>query len=132
MSLRRRMSYVAAAVVAVAIILVAAICYWVVRHQLRGGTENEPKGQAAAIQQGNYDSLNQQLPGLPASAGGPAPYFQVALPDGTQVRQGGMTFPTNPEAGKVAPGEAEPYLTHLRVNGSPLREISVAAPRVPF
>jgi len=31
MSLRRRMSYVAAAVVAVAIILVAAICYWVVR-----------------------------------------------------------------------------------------------------
>jgi two-component system, OmpR family, sensor histidine kinase MprB len=130
MSLRRRLSYVAAAVVAVAIILVAAICYWVVRHQLRGEIDNELKAQAAAIQQGNYDSLNQQLPGLPASAGGPAPYFQVALPDGSQVRQGGMTFPNSPRAGKVASGDAKPYLADLRIHGSHLREIVFAAPGV--
>jgi two-component system sensor histidine kinase MprB len=123
MTLRRRLSYVAAAVVAVAIILVAAVCYWAVRHQLRGEIDNELKAQAAAIQQGNYDSLNQQLPGLPASAGGPAPYFQVALPDGTQIRRGGMTFPNSPQAGKVAIGDAKPYLTDLRIHGSHLREI---------
>jgi two-component system sensor histidine kinase MprB len=131
MSLRRRLSYVAAAVVGIAIILVALICYWVVRGQLRGEIDNELKAQAAAIQEGHVDSLTQQLPGLPASAGGPAPYVQVALPDGSQVpNRGRMPFPNSPAAGKVAAGAAGPYLTDLRIGGSHLREIVFAAPGI--
>lgn len=93
MSLRRRISYVAAAAVAVAILLAALVCYWVVRGQLRGEVDNELKAQAAAIQHGDFHSLDQQLPVLPASAGGPAPYVQAVLADGTTVpSRGGDHF----------------------------------------
>ncbi len=127
MSLRRRLSYVAAAVVAIAIVLASLVCYWVVRDQLRGEIDNELKAQAAAIEEGDIHSLGQQLPGLPASAGGPAPYVQIALPDGAQLpNQGGITFPNSPRAGKVAAGGAGPYLADLHVDGSHLREIVFA------
>jgi two-component system, OmpR family, sensor histidine kinase MprB len=129
MSLRRRLSYVAAAVVAIAIVLAAMVCYWVVRDQLRGEVDGELRAQAAAIQQGDYHSLDQQIPGLPASAGGPAPYAQLVLPDGTQVPgQGTLTFPNSARAGKVAARGSGPYLADLHIGGSHLREIVFAVP----
>ena len=127
MSLRRRISYVAAAAVAVAILLAALVCYWVVRGQLRGEIDNELKAQAAAIQNGDYHSLDQQLPVLPASAGGPAPYVQATLADGTPVpSRGGITFPDSARASQVAAGGAGPYLADIHVEGSHLREIVFA------
>ncbi len=127
MSLRRRLSYVAAAAVAIAIVLAALICYWVVRDQLRGEIDSELKAQAAAIQEGDYHSLAQQVPGLPASAGGPAPYVQVVLADGTTIpSQGGLVLPDSARASNVAAGGAGPYLADIRVSGSHLREIVFA------
>ncbi len=127
MSLRRRISYVAAAAVAVAILLAALVCYWVVRGQLRGEVDNELKAQAAAIQHGDFHSLDQQLPVLPASAGGPAPYVQAVLADGTTVpSRGGITFPDIARARNVAAGGSGPYLADIRLGGSHLREIVFA------
>jgi two-component system sensor histidine kinase MprB len=127
MSLRRRISYVAAAAVAIAILLAALVCYWVVRGQLRGEVDNELKAQAAAIQQGDFHSLGQELPVLPASAGGPAPYVQAVLADGTPVpSRGGIAFPDSTRASKVAAGGSAPYLADIRVGGSHLREIVFA------
>jgi two-component system sensor histidine kinase MprB len=126
-SLRRRISYVAAAAVAIAIVLAALVCYWVVRGQLRGEVDNELKAQAAAIEHGDYHSLTQQVPGLPASAGGPAPYVQAVLADGTAIpSQGSFTFPDSARAASVASGSAAPYLTDIRFGGSHLREIVFA------
>jgi two-component system, OmpR family, sensor histidine kinase MprB len=72
MSLRKRLSLVAAAAVAVAIVIAACVCYFVVRGQLRGQVDNELRAQAIAVQQTGR-GLDNPLPVLPPSAGGPAP-----------------------------------------------------------
>jgi two-component system sensor histidine kinase MprB len=81
LSLRRRISYVAAATTAVAIVLAALVCYWVVRSQLRGQVDDALRAQATAVQQGDLRALDQQLPGIPANMGGPAQYWQIVTAD---------------------------------------------------
>ncbi len=129
MTLRKRVGLVAGVTVGVAILMASIVCYWVVRGQLRGEVDNELKAQAATIQQGDAHSLAQALPGIPASAGGPAPYVQGVRPDGTQIPiQGGITLPDSARASQVAAGGAGPYLTDVNVAGSHLREIVFLAP----
>ena len=109
--------------------IAALVCYLVVRGQLRGEVDSELRAQAAAIEHGDFHSLGQQLPGLPASAGGPAPYVQIVLADGhAYPRQGGLTLPAGNRAAAVASGTAAPYMTDLRIGDTHLREYVVPVP----
>jgi two-component system, OmpR family, sensor histidine kinase MprB len=128
MSLRKRLSLVAATAVGVAIAIAAVVCYFVVRDQLRGQVDDELKAQAAIVQR-LAESLGQPLPGLPASAGGPAPYEQLVLADGTSYRrQGDISLPVDNQVRAVAAGQLSSYMTDIRVNGSRLREIAIPIP----
>ncbi len=129
MPLRRRLGLIAAAAVAVAVAIAAVVCYLVVRGQLRGEVDGELRAQASAVQRGDFHALDQPLPGLPASAGGPAPYVQVVLADGTTYpRQGGIVLPNSVRASRVAVGLAPPYLRDLHIGPSHLRELTFPVP----
>jgi two-component system, OmpR family, sensor histidine kinase MprB len=122
MSLRRRLSYVAAAVVAVAIILVAAVCYWVVRDQLRGQVDDALRAQARAVLGVPNPGVGQQLPGIPPSAGGPAQYFQIVSMSGRAL-DGDYGLPIDSHVTAVATGKASSYLRDIQVGNNHLREV---------
>ena len=127
MNLRKRVAVAAAIAVAIAVVLVAIVSYFVVRDQLRGAVDSALKAQAAAVQQ--HPDLNSLLPGIPASAGGPAPYAQILLADGSVIPiEGNVTLPVTSNETKVAGGNAPPYLTDVRVGGSHLRVITFWIP----
>ncbi len=129
MPLRRRVGLAAAAAVGIAIILACGIAYFVVRDQLRGQVDSALRAQATAIQRGDFGSLNNQLPSIPPSAGGPAPYVQAVLADGTVLpRQGGVTLPVTHQVLAVAANGGAPYMTDMRVRSSNLREITFQIP----
>ena len=131
MPLRRRLALVSAVAVGVAILLAACVCYLVVRGQLRGQIDSELKAQGVFVQQGDLTSLSDQVPQLPASAGGPAPYSQGVAADGTS-QASSLVLPIDARTMAVARGEAGPYLEDVRVGGSHLRVITVSLPyRVP-
>ncbi len=123
MALRRRVGLAAAAAVAIAVVLVACVSYLVVRGQLRGQVDDSLRAQAAAIVRGA--GLEQPFPGIPASAGGPAPYVQVVLADGTTFhRQGDLALPVAKQVVSVAAGTTGPYMTDVHLGGSHLRELA--------
>jgi two-component system, OmpR family, sensor histidine kinase MprB len=128
-TLRRRVGMAAGIAVGVAVLLAALISYLVVRGQLRGQVDAELRAQATAIQETGH--LDRPFPGLPASAGGPAPYAQVVLAGGRVYgREGNLQLPVNPHVLAVAAGGGA-YLTDVRVGASHLREIVFQFP-LPF
>ncbi len=126
MPLRRRVGMVAAVAVGVAVILVAGVAYFVVRHQLRSQVDTALRAQAAMVEQ-NLSSLDQRFPGIPASAGGPAPYVQIVSADGTPVL-GDLKLPITPQVTAVAAGQSGPIMLDVRVGSSHLREIVFKIP----
>jgi two-component system, OmpR family, sensor histidine kinase MprB len=130
MPLRRRLALVSAAAVGIAILLAAMICYLVVRGQLRGEIDNELRAQASVVQHGDIRSLlGQPLATIPASAGGPAPYAQLVLADGTRYgRDGNINLPIDAHARAVASGAASAFLSDITVAGSHLREYTFPIP----
>ncbi len=127
MPLRRRVGLAAAAAVAIAVVLVALVAYFVVRNQLLGQVDNSLRAQMVAIQHGA--DLERPLPGLSASAGGPAPYVQVVMADGTVLpRLGNLRLPVNSQVRAVAAGNTAPYMTDVYVGGSHLRELAFGIP----
>ena len=129
MALRRRLSIIAAASVGVAILLAVAVCYAVVRGQLQGQVDNSLRAQAQAFQQSPLQSLNaSQVPGIPASAGGPAPYVEAYWDNQrTRIGQGMLWLPLT-AAGRaiVRTGEGRSQIYTTRVGGNDLRVIVFA------
>jgi two-component system sensor histidine kinase MprB len=121
LSLRRRISYVAAATTAVAIVLAALVCYWVVRSQLRGQVDDALRAQATAVERVGARALDQQLPGIPPNMGGPAQYFQIVTA-GNQ-REGDFNLPIDPQVRDVAAGNQVTYLKDVQVGDNHLREL---------
>jgi two-component system, OmpR family, sensor histidine kinase MprB len=127
MSLRRRVGMAAALAVTVAVVLVAIVAYVVVRHQLLSQVDNALRAQANVIEQ--RFGLGTPFPGIPASAGGPAPYGELVAADGSVYeRTGGVVLPVNSQIMEVAAGESGPYLTSAHVASSHLRELAFHAP----
>jgi two-component system sensor histidine kinase MprB len=127
MTLRRRVGMAAAAAVAIAAVLVAGISYFEVRTQLRGQVDNALRAQANAIE--HRAGLNSPFPSIPASAGGPAPYAEVVLADGTTYgRQGDISLPVNNHVLAVAAGNSRPYMADFHVGGSHLRALAFQIP----
>jgi two-component system sensor histidine kinase MprB len=122
MSLRKRLSLVAAAAVGVAIVIAAVVCYLVVRGQLVGQVDNELEAQAVLVQQHGNFGLDSPFPGLSASAGGRAPYAQIAGADGSVLRSlGELTLPVDSATRAVAAGHLNSRLADTTTNGIHLR-----------
>ncbi len=127
MTLRRRVGVAAAIAVAIAVVLMAAISYWVVRGQLRGQVDDALRAQANAIE--HSAGLNAPFPSIPPSAGGPAPYVQVVMADGSILpRRGGIRLPVNPHVLAVAGGGSAPYMEDIYADRSHLRELAFQLP----
>jgi two-component system sensor histidine kinase MprB len=123
--LRRRLAWVAAASVAVAVLIAVVVSYMVVRSQLRSQVDGALKAQAQAVQNGDFHALQQQVPGIPASAGGPAPYVQIVLANGTtESNQGNISLPVNAHTRLVAIGNERSYLSDAWVGDNHLRVIA--------
>jgi two-component system sensor histidine kinase MprB len=124
-SLRRRLALIAAASVAVAVLIAAMVCYLVVREQLRSQVDTALIAQASAVQHGQVMHLGGDLPGLAASAGGPAPYTQAVSANGqTTVLGSNLTLPVSAATLSLADGNGTTYLSDVHVGASHLREIS--------
>jgi two-component system sensor histidine kinase MprB len=122
MTLRRRLGLAAAVAVAIAVALAAGVAYLVVRNQLRSEVNGELRAQAAQILHGEPHALDEPLPGLPASSGGPAPYVQLVIASGqAYARQGDVRLPAGRRAAAVAAGTENPYMTDLHLGTSHLR-----------
>jgi len=113
--------------VGIAVVLVACVCYFVVRGQLRGQVDDALRAQATAVERGFQ--LERPLPGISASVGGPAPYAQLVLADGTTYPiLGDLSLPVNSSVLAVAAGSSGPYMTDVHVDGSHLRELTFQIP----
>ena len=122
MPLRKRLSLVAAAAVAVSIATAAGVCYWVVRNQLRSQIDQTLTGQAVLIQHNVPNALASQIPGLPASAGGRAPYSQIVTAGNTEHQTvGDLPLPYDPLVNSVANGQRPSAFEDITVSGVRLR-----------
>ena len=75
--------------------------------------------------EGQFALRGGDLPGLPANAGGPAPYARVVLGDGTSYRfSGDLMLPVDSHARQIASGANTVYLGDINVGGSHLRELT--------
>ena len=101
------------------------VCYLVVREQLRSQIDTELTAQASAIQHGDLMRLGGSVPGIPASAGGPAPYSQAVWASGQVEPLGSnLTLPVSATTRGLAHGNGSMYLSDVHVGSSHLREIS--------
>jgi two-component system sensor histidine kinase MprB len=121
-TLRRRVGLAAGAAVGLAIVTASIVCYLVVRGQLRSEVDNALDAQYAAIHNGQL-SLGQPLPGIPASAGGSAQYYQIVGADGSSLT-GNLALPISSQTVAVANGTADTFKTDVMVGGSDLRELT--------
>jgi two-component system sensor histidine kinase MprB len=123
--LRKRVAIAAASVVALAVIVVAIVCYTLVRSQLLSQVDHDLQAQAVVVQQQGQQALNQPPVGPPASAGGPAEFYQVIAPDGSIG--GNISLSVPGRAMSVADGQAGPFFSDVQIEGSRFRALTFAA-----
>jgi two-component system sensor histidine kinase MprB len=122
MTLRKRLSLIAAASVAIAVLIAVVVCYTVVRHQLRSQVDTALVMQRQTdLQSGRIQE--ESVPGIPASAGGPAQYQAIVVGNGqSRVIQGNVSLPVSAAVRRIAAAGTgssirDVYVgdTHLRV-----------------
>ncbi len=126
MPLRRRLAIACASAVALAVVIVAIVCYLVVRGQLLSQVDEALKAQAAAVQTQGQAALNQPPVGPPASAGGPAQYYHVVAADGSTG--GDITLPVTARDTAVANNQGDPFFSTVQIGGNNYRELTFTAP----
>ncbi len=120
MTLRRRVGMAAAIAVAIAVVLVAAISYFVVRGQLVGQVDSSLRAEANGVVA--RAGLGVPFPTTPPSVGGPIPYAEVVTADGgVSPRLGSFNVPPSPRMIAVAAGASGPFLSSVRVGRLHLR-----------
>ena len=131
MSLRRRIGFVAASAVAVAVVIAAFVSYFEVRDQLRGQVDGALLGEANALQRtgfyAGFQAIDQNLY-LSPQAGGPAPYVQIVASTGQRVDISGVStfaLPVNPQTVAAAQNKIPMFLSDTTVRGSHLRMITI-------
>jgi two-component system, OmpR family, sensor histidine kinase MprB len=125
MSLRKRLTIIAAASVAIAVLLALVACYAVVRSQLRGQVDDSLRAQATTIQHEGLNSLlHAQLPGIPPSAGGPAQYAQIYAGTQTYHVSGNIALPVAARTRTISRGQSRGYLSDFESGANHLREIT--------
>jgi two-component system sensor histidine kinase MprB len=124
-SLRKRLTLIAATSVGAAVLIAVVVCYMVVRAQLGGQVGDSLNAQAQAVESGDFHAVTQPVPSIPASAGGPAQYVQIVLADGSvHPSQGNIALPVDTQTRLVAAGDSGSYQSDIHVGGNHLREIT--------
>jgi two-component system, OmpR family, sensor histidine kinase MprB len=120
-TLRQRVALASGLGVFLAVFLACSGCYIIVRAALMTQIDSELTAQQAAIQQGDFHSLDQRLPGLAAKRGGPAQYAEVITKAGQVVYSAGnMRLPASGTAMRT-----DKPVT-VTVNGTAMRELRFA------
>ncbi|MFL5864101.1 MAG: sensor histidine kinase [Solirubrobacteraceae bacterium] len=124
MTLRKRLSLIAAASVGIAILMAIVVCYMVVRHQLRSQIDTAlVTQQQADLQSGHIQG--QSLPGIPASAGGPAQYQAIVFDGGqSRVIQGNISLPVSQTARRIAAAGSGSTISDVYVGDTHLRVLT--------
>ncbi len=125
MPLRRRMSIIAAATVGIAIVAAAMVCYFVVRDQLRSQVDDSLRAQAQAIESNQVNPFRPSVPGIPASAGGPAQYSQLIYAGHLTRVQGNLTLPVDATDLRLARDGQGSSLTDASVGNNHLRLLTL-------
>jgi two-component system sensor histidine kinase MprB len=121
MSFRVRITLVAAAAVALAVVLASAVSYFVVEGQLRKPIDDGLRHSATEV-------LNGHRPFNPIEAepGAAAGYLQVLRSDGTTARPPGETIelPVDDRTTAVAEGRRDAFFTDMEAGGTHLRVLT--------
>ena len=121
MTLRKRLSWIAAASVGIAVTIAVVVCYAVVRSQLRDQIDNALVAQKQ-VDLASHHIQPGYLPGISARAGGPAQYQQVVLSDGSLgTVQGNLTLPVSGAVQNIAQNGSGSLITDVWVGTSHLR-----------
>jgi two-component system, OmpR family, sensor histidine kinase MprB len=136
-TLRKRLSLIAAASVGAAVLIAVVVCYMVVRSQLHSQVDGSLRAQEAAI--GASGVIQNGVPSNSANSGGPAPYNQIVLADGFVYRSdpNGIPLPSRGHVLQIAKTQSGSDLRDLWVGGVHLRllafpgEISFGPQTVP-
>jgi two-component system sensor histidine kinase MprB len=127
--LRRKISVIAAASVAIAVAIAILASYFIVRGKLVGQIDGELRAQAAHI--GDFGALGPQtqLPGNSANGGAYAPYVQYVNVYGRRYPvKGNLLLPANTQVVAVARGTTQTLLTTVAASdGSQLRMLAIHA-----
>jgi two-component system sensor histidine kinase MprB len=123
-SLRRKIGLIAGASVATAVLIAALVSYVVVRDQLRGQVDSALRAQQLVIEK--TLTLPSRLPGIPASAGGPAQYWQLVYANGGVSPPGGgdLAIPVSARERKIAATQRGSRLTDAWVGKTHLRVLT--------
>jgi two-component system sensor histidine kinase MprB len=128
MALKRRVGLAAAAAVGVAVVIAAAVCYLVVRDQLRSNLDGSLRAEAFEVLHSQTLSTSD-LPYVPPSSGGPAPYAQVVAGNRQLLYHSSqLALPITSTTLAAADGRGGMFLSDVTVDGSDLREITVPVP----
>jgi two-component system sensor histidine kinase MprB len=124
-ALRRRLSIIAAASVGIAILIAVLVSYAVVRSQLRGSVDDSLRAQRSVVLQ--TGQIQRSIPGIPASAGGPAQYAQLVFADGGVTPfVGNIELPVTKRCLEIAAAGHGAYLSDVNVGSSHLRMLTFA------
>jgi two-component system, OmpR family, sensor histidine kinase MprB len=121
MSFRARLTLVAAAAVALAVVAASIVVYIVVRGQLYGGVDDALRNDVDRIVSGPRFEIGGGPP-QPGVFGG---YPQVVRSDGATFRRPGqtVTLPVTKRVLEVAAGDQDTFLTDAQVSGDHVRLI---------
>jgi two-component system, OmpR family, sensor histidine kinase MprB len=137
MTLRTRVTLLAAGVVGITVVLASVVCYLVMRSELRAQVDDALGRQGGLVVRAApaatelRDRFEFQLPALPPRAGGSAPYVQVLGPDGEVFQRGDVAVPGIPVTARderVAAGKAEGYVNERTIAGDHVRVQTVPTP----
>jgi two-component system, OmpR family, sensor histidine kinase MprB len=125
-SFRARLTLVAAAAVALAVVLASAVVYVVVRDQLRGTVDAGLERAARAIPHLPPNALDR-IASPRGELGGPTGYPQIVRADGATYRpqNSNVALPVNDRVLAVARGERGTFLTDAHVNMTHVRLLTV-------
>jgi two-component system, OmpR family, sensor histidine kinase MprB len=123
--LRQRLAWVAASAVALAVVIAAIVCYMLVRSQLLGQVDSALSAQAVLVQDGQA-TLGQAPPAPPASAGGPAQYYQLVAADG-QTAGDLPGLQVTAQVNAVANNNAGAFFSNVQIGASRFRVLTFPA-----
>jgi two-component system, OmpR family, sensor histidine kinase MprB len=126
-SFRVRLTLVAAAAVAVAVVLGSAVVYFVVRDELRGQVDEALATRADELSHIPPHRIGQIFITPKGELGGAAGYPQIVTDEGEEIRGPGETasLPVTDEVLEVARGERDEFLDDASVEGTHVRYITV-------
>jgi two-component system sensor histidine kinase MprB len=130
MSFRARLTLVAAAAVALAVLLASATAYVIVRKELLKPIDDGLKHSAGELLSGRgFPGPGGSFNRPESEPGGATAYFQFVRPDGTAYRPGGesIPLPVGTRAISLARGQGEEFFSETHAGGTHLRVYTFSA-----